>query len=516
LAHAQLGQGIWEYYVDDNVDGKRTQWYAYDPEANRLAEELYGFYLQDPQMFAYGELDMGNLGFSYRLDFRNMTQTNIQHANQSRRRIRRRIHNNNYKRSAGATHTVAQPPSKKAKSTITTTTPTTATKSTSNNPTNAAATMSSSSTATTTTAKTELADGEEFTVPGKEYKIKNVGGVYSCTCPGWRFQSQKTDVRTCKHIKELRGELAEKQRLAENGASSVASTATTKSYYKKSCATAGTKGATAGSGTLWDASNLTLAHKWDPSKNNKNPSDFLMSEKLDGMRALWNGVQLVSRQGNPIDAPDFFVLGFPANVALDGELFMGRGQFQATVSITRRQNGGDLWRKIKFVVFDAPTVAGGFEERLQAARKVVDTLEFAEILEHKPCRDHGHLDEELKRIEKLGGEGVMMREKGSTYQTGRTQKLLKVKTFVDDEGLVYGHEPGKGKHTGRLGALLCRLRNGTTFKVGTGFTDSQRENPPPIGAVVTVKYFELTNAGVPRFPTFQRIRVDVDASEFAS
>ena len=169
-----------------------------------------------------------------------------------------------------------------------------------------------------------------------------------------------------------------------------------------------------------------------------------------------------------------------------------------------------------FVVFDAPLVQGGFEERLEAARQAVANLEFAETLQHTPCRDDDHLKEELGRIEKLGGEGVMMREKKSPYDFGRSQRLLKVKTFVDDEGLVYGHQDGSGKHKGRMGALLCRLRNGIKFKVGSGFSDWERENPPPVGSVITFKYFELTKAGVPRFPTFQHLRPDVNASEFAS
>uniref|UniRef100_A0A7S4BL22 DNA ligase OB-like domain-containing protein n=2 Tax=Chrysotila carterae TaxID=13221 RepID=A0A7S4BL22_CHRCT len=103
----------------------------------------------------------------------------------------------------------------------------------------------------------------------------------------------------------------------------------------------------------------------------------------------------------------------------------------------------------------------------------------------------------------------MLRHPTAPHRGGRSADLLKVKSARDDEALVIGHEAGKGKHAGRLGALLCRLRSGVTFKVGTGFSNAQRESPPPVGAVITFRYFELTQAHVPRFPAFHRIRPDV-------
>uniref|UniRef100_A0A7S3DM84 SWIM-type domain-containing protein n=1 Tax=Entomoneis paludosa TaxID=265537 RepID=A0A7S3DM84_9STRA len=456
-------------------------------------------------------LELGGT-FTYQLDFENMTQTNVCHKSRKSRTIRRTVLDESLRAAE-----VAQ----KAKSTQTQ-----KPKVQSTGAEKRAAASSSESSSPTKKVKTasaaaaadsfDLKDGQEMQVPGRDYKVKNVGGVYSCTCPAWRYQSKKIDVRTCKHIQELRGANAEQVRMQENNTWLTTASSKTNSPKKstnKATNTTSTNNKSQNGGVLFDAHHLTLAHKWDPSKN-KNAANYLLSEKLDGMRALWNGVELVSRAGNTIDAPDFFLAGFPANMALDGELFMGRGQFQETISITRRKNGGEHWRQIKYVVFDAPTALGGFEERLRQAKNIVDPLAFAEILPHTPCQNENHLNQELERIEKLGGEGLMMREKGSGYQKGRSQKLLKVKTFVDDEGLVYGHQPGTGKHTGRMGALLCRLRNGTEFKVGTGFSDQDRENPPSIGSIVTVKYFELTKAGVPRFPTFQRIRLDVNASEF--
>lgn len=102
----------------------------------------------------------------------------------------------------------------------------------------------------------------------------------------------------------------------------------------------------------------------------------------------------------------------------------------------------------------------------------------------------------------------MLRQPASAYESGRSTTLLKVKTFHDAEARVVEHLAGAGRHKGRLGALLVELPNGTRFSVGTGFSDAQRGSPPPIGSTITFRYQELTDGGVPRFPTFVRARVD--------
>jgi DNA ligase-1 len=112
----------------------------------------------------------------------------------------------------------------------------------------------------------------------------------------------------------------------------------------------------------------------------------------------------------------------------------------------------------------------------------------------------------LTRVESLGGEGLMLRQPGSKYAVGRSFTLLKVKTFHDAEAVVIGHQAGTGRHKGRLGALLVRLADGTDFAIGTGFSDRDREKPPGMGATVTFRYQELSDAGVPRFPSYVGVR----------
>jgi DNA ligase-1 len=254
---------------------------------------------------------------------------------------------------------------------------------------------------------------------------------------------------------------------------------------------------------------LLLAHPWDSTTD---LTGWWMSEKLDGVRAWWDGAgKFLSRQGNIYHAPAWFTAGLPS-VPLDGELWLDRKAFQRTVSIVRRHDQSEHWRQISFVVFDAPAATGSFEARQKSLLEMFNEsfLPYARVLEQERCGGIGHLQAELARVESLGGEGLMLRQPGSQYEAGRSSTLLKLKRFHDAEGRVVEHVPGKGRHAGRLGAVVVALPNGLTFSVGTGFTDAQRQSPPPVGSIVTYRYQELTDRGVPRFPSFVRVRSDVE------
>ena len=248
---------------------------------------------------------------------------------------------------------------------------------------------------------------------------------------------------------------------------------------------------------------VMLAHSWDQKVEIKG---WWMSEKLDGVRGYWTGSKLISRQGNLFNAPEWFTRNFPST-PLDGELWTEREQFQELVSIVRRESAGTDWEKVHYFVFDAPEIEGGFEKRLDFARRwfLEHPNLFAEVLEHQICESEEHLRKKLKEIESLGGEGMMLRKPDSPYTVGRSYDLLKVKTYEDAEATVIKHLPGSGKHTGRLGSILVGLPNGIQFAIGTGFSDKERDNPPPIGSIVTFKYYGFYKSGIPKFASFLRI-----------
>ena len=325
------------------------------------------------------------------------------------------------------------------------------------------------------------------------YTLKNTGGVYSCSCPAWRNQSIGIEKRSCKHLRKLRGDAAEEARVG----------AALPGKPKKAAAS----GANGAETDADEGPPVLLAETWDQTRD---LSGWWMSEKLDGVRAYWDGKQFLSRQGNLYHAPDWFTKGLP-NVPLDGELWIGRKRFQRTVSIVRRQDKSDHWKEVRYLVFDAPAHPHPFEKRLAFVKESLGgkRAKFAEPHEHVPCKDIQSLRAELARVEALGGEGLMLRQPGSKYVAGRSATLLKVKSFKDAEAIVTGHQAGEGRHKGRLGALLVRLADGTDFAIGTGFSDSERSNPPPIGATVTFRYQELSEAGVPRFPSWVGVRHDL-------
>lgn len=347
----------------------------------------------------------------------------------------------------------------------------------------------------------DLNDGQSTEMQGsgsKPYILKNTGGVYSCTCPAWRNQSIAIERRTCKHLRKLRGDAAEEARLG--GA-----------LPQKPAKAQGEAG---GESEGSEGPPLLLAETWD---NAQDLSGWWMSEKLDGVRAYWTGKEFLSRQGNIYHAPDWFIEGLPSH-PLDGELWLDRKKFQRTISIVRRQDKSDQWKEIRYLVFDAPQAGGGFEERLKflndlfAARK----LAHANLHEQQACKSLEALRAELARVEALGGEGLMLRQPGSKYHAGRSATLLKIKSFRDAEALVIGHQNGAGRHKGRLGALLVRLADGTEFAVGTGFSDKERAAPPPVGATITFRYQELSDGGVPRFPSYVGVRADAPVAAAAA
>ncbi|EIC22019.1 DNA ligase [Thiorhodovibrio frisius] len=235
---------------------------------------------------------------------------------------------------------------------------------------------------------------------------------------------------------------------------------------------------------------------------------YWVSEKLDGVRARWDGSRLISRGGHVIQAPDWFVAGFPS-VPLDGELWLGRGQFALMSGLARRQEPDeDAWREVRFMVFDLPTLDAPFSERLVELQRLLADApsERIALIEQFRVADEKALLAHLAAVERLGGEGLMLHHEDARYREGRSSDLLKVKSKQDAEAKVLAHLPGRGKYQGMLGALLVQDDQGRRFRIGTGFSDAERRNPPPIGSTITFQYQGETKTGLPRFASYLRLR----------
>jgi DNA ligase 1 len=240
-----------------------------------------------------------------------------------------------------------------------------------------------------------------------------------------------------------------------------------------------------------------------------DPAGYLVSEKLDGVRALWDGQRLRFRSGGLIHAPAAFLAALPAT-PLDGELWAGRGQFETLVGTVRRlQPDAAAWSQVRFMAFESPQGAATFTQRaqqLQALNRAQGNAHWAAVPQAvSPSRQA--LQAQLHAVVQGGGEGLMLHRADAPMLGGRSAVLLKLKPVADAEAVVLAHLPGQGKHAGRLGALRVRSEGGQVFNLGTGFSDDQRAAPPAVGSTVTYSYRGLTDDGVPRFASFIRERV---------
>ena len=268
-------------------------------------------------------------------------------------------------------------------------------------------------------------------------------------------------------------------------------------------------------------------------------NDYWISEKLDGVRARWDGEKLITRGGIILNPPKWFTADFP-NHSLDGELWAGKGQFDFVSAVIRTKRATNKqWESIRFMVFDLPDCLCQFDERLDKLRSLIQSSSESQInsdselnsnselnlgpesnseQESKPrqkstiklipqfkVKSEPELYQHLKSVTAQGGEGLMLHHAQSFYQFKRSVDLQKLKPYQDREATVLEHLPGKGRLTKLMGALLVEVEPGVKFKIGTGFSDLERLNPPPIGSKITFRYQGVTRNGIPRFATFLRV-----------
>lgn len=256
-----------------------------------------------------------------------------------------------------------------------------------------------------------------------------------------------------------------------------------------------------------------LAHKWP---ENKDPTGYWLSEKLDGVRAWWNGDKMYARSGRAWNPPQWFRDRLPKDHHLDGELWIKRDAFDATSGICRRSDS-DGWRTINYMVFDITNVSLLYEERLKELRKRLPDGEKSpdEVQEGRlgglicvlpaiQCKGKQHFDALMELVMSKGGEGLMLRQPRSLYEIGRSRTLYKHKFWYDAEGLVVGHEWGQGEHKGRMGAVQMKMESGHILSVGSGFSHAQRDAwQPAVGTIIRYRFQELSHDGFPRFPIYE-------------
>lgn len=245
-------------------------------------------------------------------------------------------------------------------------------------------------------------------------------------------------------------------------------------------------------------------------ENSDRIAEFFISEKLDGVRGYWDGKRLVTRQGNPILAPIWFTADFPKS-PMDGELWLGRGQFEAISGLIRQTSPNESdWQNVRFMVFDLPEARGSFEARYQQMQRLlVGKSIYLQVIEQVSVENIDALYQMLDTLVAQGAEGLILHRRSALYTPRRNPNLMKLKPYFDAEAKVIGHIAGKGQFAGQMGALRVQTPDGRIFSIGTGFTLAERQHPPAIGTLITYKYLGLTVNGLPRFASYLRIRADM-------
>jgi DNA ligase-1 len=247
-----------------------------------------------------------------------------------------------------------------------------------------------------------------------------------------------------------------------------------------------------------------LAQDWPPGRD---PSGWLVSEKMDGVRALWDGERMVFRSGRALALPAVIRRRLPSE-PLDGELWLGRGRFEDISALLRSDRVADeaAWRAVQYHVFELPAGGGRFAERAARLQQIAAASAWPGLVAaaQQPVADATALQRRLDAVVAAGGEGLMLHQADAPVANGRSPWLCKLKPLHDAEAVVIGHRAGRGRHQGRLGALQVRADDGQVFYLGTGFTDAQRAAPPAVGTRVTFSHHGRTEQGVPRFARFMR------------
>ncbi len=265
-------------------------------------------------------------------------------------------------------------------------------------------------------------------------------------------------------------------------------------------------------GGVWWASPVLAAGEQvqlaQPWPFGRSPQGFLISEKFDGVRAVWDGKSLRFRSGRMIAAPVWFLAALPS-LPLDGELWMGRGQFDRVSGAVRKTVPDDAeWRSLKYLVFDAWGRPEPFAQRVGLLAQAIASanLSWLQAVSHSTLEDAAALQVRLHEVVGQGGEGLVLHRADAVWQSGRSDALFKLKPQPDEEGRVLGYQAGKGRYEGLTGALLLETSQGQRFALGAGLSDALRRDPPPVGAWVTYRYRDRTPSGLPRFASFLRVR----------
>ena len=231
-----------------------------------------------------------------------------------------------------------------------------------------------------------------------------------------------------------------------------------------------------------------------------------MSEKLDGIRGIWDGKNLYTKKGNKIYAPKKWLKDFPS-FALDGELWLDYHSLEKTASVVLdKKPNVKQWSAINYYIFDVPKICDSCSllerlEKLQVYLKQ-NPNQRIKIIPQFFIKNEKNLEEYFEKIVKKGGEGLILRNNLNP------NIAYKYKPYDESKCEVVGYVEGKGKNKGKMGSILCKgMIEGRekVIKIGSGFMQKERENPPKLQSIIAYKHNGYTKNGLPKFPVFLKL-----------
>ena len=298
-----------------------------------------------------------------------------------------------------------------------------------------------------------------------------------------------------------------------------------------------------------EVSKLGLCETYKGSIDIFKSGRYLLEPKLDGIRCIMfvfpevSKVYSFSRNGKKLynmdiieqevlalckDFSQLFVFKNSSSLVLDGELFAKDWSLTSSIVHTHKEHPDKS--HLSYYIFDIVSLPDWLESKATPSlleRKSALSWLFKQAGENVPHLVNvpyvipGSLSEAKDLLEQLlskGYEGAVVKDGLSPYPFSRSSSWLKWKPVKTIDVEVIEVKQGTGRNKNRLGSFICKLQNGKTFRVGGGFTDTQREEfwhkrNELIGCIVEVEYQEETIHGVPRFPRFVRIRWDKSKKE---
>jgi len=258
---------------------------------------------------------------------------------------------------------------------------------------------------------------------------------------------------------------------------------------------------------------VTLAKKWEDYKDDV-VYPVMVSAKYDGIRTYIKDGKLFYRSNKPVLSCQHLEINH--EYVLDGELYNHelKDDFNKIVSLIRRDEATEETKElVKFYIFDV-ICDKPYAERLEIIQEIVAKNPNFVAVESKIAENEEQVDSFFDEYQAAGYEGAMIRWGNEGYIQERTNKLLKFKKFKEEEYEIVDLLSGKGKRMNTLAKWLLKTESGDLFEVGTTGTDAENldfflNKEKYIGKMATIKFQELTPAGIPRFGNFKAIREDI-------